>query len=714
LCGLTFNSSFAHAATGAIFTTNVACAGTNINLFGDKADVYLDGGPHHVGSAGLADGSYWVKVTVPNGDLLGISTTSVVQVVDGSFAQCYQLANILVKASNGLPGYDDTTNHGGEYKVWVSPTSTFDNGTNKTDNFKVKADATPPPPNSLGVISGTKFNDLNGNGIQDDGDVGLNGVTIYLDNNGNGHLDNSVTQDVCDANATEPCTVTDSNGNYSFTNLVAGTYTVREVVPAGWTQTTVNPLDIPISGNGDFVTGVDFGNFENVSISGTKFNDLNGDGVKGGNEPGLQNWVIEINDGSGTTTTTTGLSGNYSFSNLGPGTYMVCEQLQAGWVQTLPGTPSAVGCYTIVVSSGTNVVQDFGNFKLITLTVKKHVINDNGGTLQAPAFTLHLATTTTTDFAGSEAGTQFTLGPSSYTATEDSPTALGYAQTNPDANCSGTTVSGIDLTCTITNDDIAPSLTLNKVVVNDNGGTAHENAWTLTAAGVTPLSGPGAPGNADVVSGSTFSAGTYTLSEAGPAGYHSTAGWVCTGVTNAGNQIILGVGQNAVCTIVNDDNPPTRTLGFWSTHTQLTNTQWALHVTPTTDDNLCFKTAISATPSTNLNQLMGGFFAGISKQSTGQPRLAIDQARMILLQQLLAAILNRDVLGTNDGGVIATAQSAYCGNITSLMGASTSALDAFNQSGDPTPLPSTLNPGSATSQTSQKQAFIRFWDTTTN
>ena len=42
---------------------------------------------------------------------------------------------------------------------------------------------------------------------------------------------------------------------------------------------------------------------------------------------------------------------------------------------------------------------------------------------------------------------------------------------------------GDDVTCTITNDDVAPSLTLVKDVVNDNGGTAVAADWTLTAAG---------------------------------------------------------------------------------------------------------------------------------------------------------------------------------------------------------------------------------------
>ena len=58
-------------------------------------------------------------------------------------------------------------------------------------------------------------------------------------------------------------------------------------------------------------------------------------------------------------------------------------------------------------------------------------------------------------------------------------------------------------TCTITNDDNAPKLTLDKVVVNDNGGTTLPSAWTLTATGTRSPTGdadrPGAAGDADVV-----------------------------------------------------------------------------------------------------------------------------------------------------------------------------------------------------------------------
>jgi hypothetical protein len=77
-----------------------------------------------------------------------------------------------------------------------------------------------------GSINGTKFRDDNENGIQDAGEPGLAGVTIYLD------LDND---DVLDGG--EPSTVTDANGFYEFTDLeTLRQYTVSEIVPAGFQQ----------------------------------------------------------------------------------------------------------------------------------------------------------------------------------------------------------------------------------------------------------------------------------------------------------------------------------------------------------------------------------------------------------------------------------------------------------------------------------------------
>jgi hypothetical protein len=198
---------------GAIFTTDSTCTGVNVNIYDNKSDVYLDGGPAHPGAAGLPDGSYCVQVTDPSGEtVLGKSDPAAVTVVDGEFVQCYQLTSILKTGSSGftIPGYDDTPNPGGEYKVWISTDCNFNNDSTKTDNFQVKSatptptptatpsptatpTATPTPtpsptPCPKGWACVTTFYDSNANGIQDNEEQQITGWEFRVFGHDNLHL----------------------------------------------------------------------------------------------------------------------------------------------------------------------------------------------------------------------------------------------------------------------------------------------------------------------------------------------------------------------------------------------------------------------------------------------------------------------------------------------------------------------------------------------
>lgn len=215
--------------------------------------------------------------------------------------------------------------------------------------------------NALGSISGTKFSDLNGNGIRDAGEPGLAGWTIVLTK----------------PDTTTVSTVTDSNGDYALGSLFIGTYTVSEVMQAGWLQTAPAGGTYTFAINaGDHLSGADFGNFQFGTISGMKFNDINGNGMKDAGEPGLAGWTIVLTKPDGTTmTTTTDASGNYTFMNLGPGAYTVAEMLMPGWVQTAP--PS--GTYSVTITSGAAVLkQDFGNFFDIPTAACVKGVNPSG------------------------------------------------------------------------------------------------------------------------------------------------------------------------------------------------------------------------------------------------------------------------------------------------------------------------------------------------
>lgn len=123
--------------SGGIHTTDVLCNGVDLNLYGFKTDVYVEGGPGKVGASAITAGDYGVQVTAPGGTILGTSKALVTVGADGVFP-CEQLWELVWKESNDSnKGYDDTPNNGGVYKVAICLGGDFDGSDCKYDNFKV-------------------------------------------------------------------------------------------------------------------------------------------------------------------------------------------------------------------------------------------------------------------------------------------------------------------------------------------------------------------------------------------------------------------------------------------------------------------------------------------------------------------------------------------------------------------------------------------------
>ena len=115
------------------------------------------------------------------------------------------------------------------------------------------------------------------------------------------------------------------------------------------------------------------------------------------------------------------------------------------------------------------------------------------------------------------------------------------------------------MTCTITNDDVPAELTLVKDVVNDNGGHAPAESWTLFATG-GPTPDFGGPTGSPEVTGVPVLPGDYDLSESfGPPGYAASA-WSCEGGSLTGSTVTVALGESVSCTITNDDQPAFLTL----------------------------------------------------------------------------------------------------------------------------------------------------------
>lgn len=224
-------------------------------------------------------------------------------------------------------------------------------------NFSSGGGAEPIP-----RITGTKYEDLNGDGDRDAGEPGLGGWTIRLRYEGK----------VVDS------TTTASNGSYSFQldaealPIGAGKFAVEEVLKPGWVaEETPGAINVPLGAEDTVYSGRDFGNFRPATISGVKFDDSNVNGERDPLEIGLPEWAIPLSNGEQRQTDATGA---FSFS-VRPGTYTVSELLKSGWRQTTPG---GKGTRTYTVMSG-QVVEgaDFGNVCLGSLAVSP--VDDSTG-----------------------------------------------------------------------------------------------------------------------------------------------------------------------------------------------------------------------------------------------------------------------------------------------------------------------------------------------
>ena len=170
------------------------------------------------------------------------------------------------------------------------------------------------------AISGNVYLDQNRDKTKDGGDIPQSGITVNL----------------VDASGTVVATTTtDADGNYSFTGLGDGTYTVQvdKTGPLASTEQTEDP-----SGNGDSrsqaitftrsdpdVTNVNFGYAEDYTVSGTVYYDKDRSETLNNGEPGFGGVTVNLLDEAGATvaTTTTKADGTYSFAKLPAGKYTV-------------------------------------------------------------------------------------------------------------------------------------------------------------------------------------------------------------------------------------------------------------------------------------------------------------------------------------------------------------------------------------------------------
>jgi uncharacterized repeat protein (TIGR01451 family) len=182
------------------------------------------------------------------------------------------------------------------------------------------------------------WDDLNADGIQDAGEVGVSNVVVTL------YDTNAMVVGV---------TTTDVAGAYAFTNLPPADYVVEVTPPAGY---DISPQDQggddAVDSDIDTTTGQtgaitldsgesdpewDGGLYIPASLGDFVWEDTNGNGIQDGGEPGITNVTVTLYDAATNSlgTTATDATGLYAFTNLVPGTYFVGFTPPTGYQITL-------------------------------------------------------------------------------------------------------------------------------------------------------------------------------------------------------------------------------------------------------------------------------------------------------------------------------------------------------------------------------------------
>ncbi|HAX77735.1 MAG TPA: hypothetical protein DCY88_18330, partial [Cyanobacteria bacterium UBA11372] len=228
------------------------------------------------------------------------------------------------------------------------------------------------------------WEDSNANGIQDAGEVGVSGVTVTLTSGGADGIINGIGD-------TTTTATTDANGLYAFTGLTPGRqYQVQfSNLPAGYQFTTADAGADTVDSDANTTTGkapivtlapgennptIDAGIYKTATLGDKVWEDSNANGIQDAGEAGISGVTVELykcvnNAPSGAVlaTTLTNANGNYSFTGLIPGDYIVKFITPNGYVQTTAnvgadgsdsdaGTGGLTGCYTLVSGQTDNTV----------------------------------------------------------------------------------------------------------------------------------------------------------------------------------------------------------------------------------------------------------------------------------------------------------------------------------------------------------------------
>ena len=185
--------------------------------------------------------------------------------------------------------------------------------------------------NNYTSISGQVYEDSKADSLFNDLDTTIANVIVTLHNE-----DNSVVQTI----------TTDADGNFNFSNILAGTYYIVYRLDDSYIYTSADVTGangVGSTNNFTLVPGENFvanqvGAYRNGSISDYVFLDLNEDGIQNENDEGLAGIALSLFDidGNALGSITSEVDGSYIFDDLTPGQYVIRAISSDLYLPTLP------------------------------------------------------------------------------------------------------------------------------------------------------------------------------------------------------------------------------------------------------------------------------------------------------------------------------------------------------------------------------------------
>lgn len=237
-----------------------------------------------------------------------------------------------------------------------------------------------------GDIQGRVYNDGNADNFREPFESGLQGWSVFLDNNNNGIADPG-----------EPNSFTDADGRYKFNVSTSKIYTVRVLPMSGWTATFGASRSVQ-AGPSATNAIANIGFTRPATVSGRVYYDFAANGREDESEDvgvgGLQVFLDSNNNGvldagepktTSSTSSTASQTGRYSFTGLFPGNYNVRVVKPTGYQQVSPppaGSTGTAGPFKVFAFGGADTsYTDFGLIRPVLVSGRAYRDSNANGVI---------------------------------------------------------------------------------------------------------------------------------------------------------------------------------------------------------------------------------------------------------------------------------------------------------------------------------------------